>query len=421
MPLTAITLRNWRSFKEQRLELRPLTLIYGDNNAGKSALLRAVVALAEATHGLDGPLNWDGEVLRGLSFNDVRRQGIAAGESERLGWTLHGDDRWLSYEVDWFEPWREAVLYQAETFEGDRFEWVAKPEERGEQARTYRSGEETRRLEVHGFSLRGADEVEPSWPVLTTFLGEPCQWLRAGRKVPKITERSKRLKGELSVSGEGAVELLDHAPLVLEFVQRHFHEMTGYALELERVLPDKMFLRLNATLASAGRKANVSQLGDGVQGVIPVLTALGWLASEHKEAPSLLALEEPEAQLHPTSQRELGEAVCDALRLIKERGLERRLLVETHSEVLLMTLQLAIARGDIKPEEVAVYWVSQDEGTGLSVAKLLTVYENGTLGGLPRSAFRQQVELSGELLDAIPAVAPPVVKEVSELGRGGQR
>ena len=45
-------------------------------------------------------------------------------------------------------------------------------------------------------------------------------------------------------------------------------------------------------------------------------------------------------------------------------ALEPRILVETHSEVLLTSVQLAIANGEIPHEKVRVYWVeSRADGT----------------------------------------------------------
>jgi hypothetical protein len=328
------------------------------------------------------------------------------------------------------------VVSELELATGERLEFLGRHSQESEVIRRYnyssRHGVHEVGVEINGLGLKIHTnlEVAGKWHLSMGLNKLRCLWLRAGRKVPKITERTKRLRPIMNVDGSGALELLDHVPDVLEFVQRHFGRMTtpageahGYALELERVLPDEMFLRLNATLVSAKRRVNAAQLGDGVQGAIPVLTALGWWATAHDEAPDLLAVEEPESQLHPSSQRALGEAVCDALRLIKERKrkLSRKLLVETHSDVLLMTVQLAIARGELDPKDVAIYWVKQDMETGVSAARLLDVHENGTLGGLPRAAFREKIDLSGELLNAIPAFRATPREEAPRTGRKGQR
>ena len=46
--ITAIEIENFRGFgKRQRIELAPITLIYGANSAGKTALLHALLFLHE--------------------------------------------------------------------------------------------------------------------------------------------------------------------------------------------------------------------------------------------------------------------------------------------------------------------------------------------------------------------------------------
>jgi hypothetical protein len=233
------------------------------------------------------------------------------------------------------------------------------------------------------------------------------------------------------------LELLDRSGEVLRWVQERFASCTeGYQLRL--VNPDAK--NVKAMAMRGALDVDATELGDGVQGLIPTLTALGWMAcgsagavgvqegldldgnARRLSGPLILALEEPESQLHPTLQRALGEAVCEAVKEIKEAQAGRKLLIETHSDVLLMTVQVAIARGEIAPEDVAIYWVAQDEATGVSEARRLTVNVNGTLGGLPRKAFRQKIDLSGDLLKAIPAVLmEPGEDDAAVERRGGGR
>jgi hypothetical protein len=176
---------------------------------------------------------------------------------------------------------------------------------------------------------------------------------------------------------------------------------------------------VKAVAVRGGVTVDATELGDGVQGLIPTLTALGWMAcgSVQREGfvrepdhegnerratgPKLLALEEPESQLHPTLQRELGEAVCEAVKGIKAAGTGRKLLIETHSDVLLMTVQLAVARGEIAQEDVAIYWVAQDEVTGVSEARRVELDGSAALGWeWPLDAFDQRRALAAELVMA---------------------
>lgn len=73
MDLQSFTLANYRSFVEPTtIELRPLTLLFGYNNAGKSALLRALPLLAASLRGQPGvPLALDTPAARGGGFRDL--------------------------------------------------------------------------------------------------------------------------------------------------------------------------------------------------------------------------------------------------------------------------------------------------------------------------------------------------------------
>ena len=69
----AIFLKNLRCFAgRHRIELRPLTLVYGENNVGKSVLLRAIKLLADTVASLDEPLALGSPVARGASFDQLR-------------------------------------------------------------------------------------------------------------------------------------------------------------------------------------------------------------------------------------------------------------------------------------------------------------------------------------------------------------
>jgi AAA ATPase domain len=74
MHLKAFEVRNYRAFVEPaRVELRPLTLLFGYNNAGKSALARVLPLLRDSVGGEAGlPLNLDSEAVRGAEFADLR-------------------------------------------------------------------------------------------------------------------------------------------------------------------------------------------------------------------------------------------------------------------------------------------------------------------------------------------------------------
>lgn len=99
--IQSFTLKNYRSFVDRTtIELRPLTLLFGYNNYGKSTLLRILPLLADSLNGQSRtPLALDSPAVRGSHFNDLlsRITGtqefelelcLAESEIQRLKWTI---------------------------------------------------------------------------------------------------------------------------------------------------------------------------------------------------------------------------------------------------------------------------------------------------------------------------------------------
>jgi hypothetical protein len=91
---------------------------------------------------------------------------------------------------------------------------------------------------------------------------------------------------------------------------------------------------------------NLADVGFGCGQVLPILVA-GFNVAQG----GVLVAEEPEIHLHPKAQAELGSL----LHILYGRGIQ--LIVETHSEHLLIRLQSHVARGEIKAEDVNVFYV----------------------------------------------------------------
>jgi predicted ATPase len=71
--ISKIGIQNFKSIKQASLELRPLTVLVGENSAGKSSVLQAVVFLAQMVRSRSdgGIVTLNGPELRLGSFNDV--------------------------------------------------------------------------------------------------------------------------------------------------------------------------------------------------------------------------------------------------------------------------------------------------------------------------------------------------------------
>lgn len=88
----SITFENYKAFNQKQvLELKPITLLFGYNNSGKSSALRLIPLLSASFSSLlpltytKNHLNYAAECLRGATFSDI----------------THGSDNKLTLGIQW--------------------------------------------------------------------------------------------------------------------------------------------------------------------------------------------------------------------------------------------------------------------------------------------------------------------------------
>ncbi len=100
---------------------------------------------------------------------------------------------------------------------------------------------------------------------------------------------------------------------------------------------------------------SIADVGLGVSQVLPVLVAL--LVAEPGQ---LVYIDQPELHLHPRAQSALATVLASAAK----RGV--RVVVETHSSLLLLGIQTLVAQGELSTDLVRFHWFSRDPKTGYS-------------------------------------------------------
>lgn len=135
---------------------------------------------------------------------------------------------------------------------------------------------------------------------------------------------------------------------------------------------------------------SIADVGFGVSQVLPVVVAL--LAAEEGQ---LVYLEQPEIHLHPRAQVAMAQVIANAA----QRGV--RVVVETHSSLLLRGVQTLVAKGQLSPELVKLHWFTRNPKNGATEIRSADLDENGAFGDWPEDFDDVTLDTERDYLDAV--------------------
>jgi hypothetical protein len=135
-------------------------------------------------------------------------------------------------------------------------------------------------------------------------------------------------------------------------------------------------------------RVNIADVGVGVSQTLPVLVAL------HAAKPGqLVYIEQPETHLHPRAQFALAQVLASAAK----RGI--RVVVETHSSLLLLGVETLVAEGNLSPDLVKLHWF-QREKDGHTVVRSGNLDEAGRTGDWPEDFDNVTLHAQKRYMDA---------------------
>ncbi len=419
--VSKVSLNNFKCFaaavEPNEVELRPLTLFYGYNNAGKSAFLRGICMALNSLVG-DGaePLSCTPPVFSpGMTLGDVITQD--KGSHIELGITLRHDASPSTLDL----TWRIVDLPERGTHVVHRFratrgqgelvildaKWLAGEESDGSLSRSYEvlfegSSPVSIPLQFHG--LLPTASGQPAVPEgLQRFLDDIHQvspstafWLSSNRISVRRAFPKQRFRLHMDDNGDGFETILFQSWRRPANVALFDAVSAWYERNLEQKLTIVEHAR-EFELAFAPRgtpyRVNICDVGQGLQETLPLLTALHAYRLDEFSM-SQVAVEEPESHLHPSLHAALGREFCS---LIGQPGAPR-VLLETHSQNLLLSVQLEIVKQNIEPRDVLVYWF-RPLGDGSTRAERVEfdVFGQPT-GNWPPGVFADDIDQARELI-----------------------
>jgi predicted RNA methylase len=218
---------------------------------------------------------------------------------------------------------------------------------------------------------------------------ESVVWLGPLRSAPRrFYDRSSHG----AAAGDGrhiALFLLDHATAVDQVNDWLERMEVPYSL---KVLPLGTGSGVNVVgdlvaIVLTDRRSKVdvtpADVGFGVSQILPVIV------ESLSQRESIILVEQPETHLHPRLQARLADLFIEATR---SGGLGNQMLVETHSEHLILRIQRRIREGQIDAAHVSVVYVDQDEQGRTTVRRLRLDDKGDFLDEWPHGFFDERLD-----------------------------
>jgi predicted ATPase len=159
-------------------------------------------------------------------------------------------------------------------------------------------------------------------------------------------------------------------------------------IQTQRLNETQLELRVGRIPGNSTDTVNIADVGFGVSQVLPVVVAL--LVAQPGQ---LVYIEQPEIHLHPRAQVALAEIFAEAI----NRGVQ--VIVETHSELFLLSIQTLVAENKIAPDDVKLHWFTRS-ADGSSTVTTAELDETGAFGDWPEDFGSTSLDLTHRYLSS---------------------
>ena len=149
------------------------------------------------------------------------------------------------------------------------------------------------------------------------------------------------------------------------------------------VVAQGSYSELIAKAPARNTNVHLPQSGRGLSHVLPVVVMA---LTTCKLGPGVDIVEHPESELHPQAHSHIADLLIDNL-----AGSSRPMIVETHSEMILLRARRRIAEGRLSPSSVLVYWIEADAKSG-SLARRIKIESDGQMDHWPEGVFVEDYE-----------------------------
>ncbi|MCY4600699.1 MAG: hypothetical protein OXF27_12375 [Acidobacteria bacterium] len=397
MELRRYSLERYKGYvRRAEVEVAPLTILVGPNNSGKTALAQAIPLLAGGLALPDSdtreplPLESCG-IRHGESFEDLVTGRVVHGRLP-LSITLGGK----SGELSLFATVTNVVA-PGRSSERQISDWRLQSNGRTIVAERQGFGESSDYLiSVSGASpdLRPvvwkgllpkqphalAEWIGPHIDALETWAAG-VRYLRCPRRLgPSPFRASERAPANIGPDGCDTPLALAADDGLRESVRDWYRKTFGVPVD---IVAQGSYSDLVTGTPVRDSDVRIGQAGRGLSHVLPVVVAA---LSARQAGSGVDVIEHPEAELHPAAHADVAELLLENL-----AGPARPLIVETHSEMILLRARRWVAEGRLPARQVLVYWVHAEPERG-SMLEKIEIGENGEMESWPDGVFIEDYE-----------------------------
>lgn len=382
MFIEQLALENFKCFQQTTIDFSKITLLTGANSSGKSSIIKAILAALQTN---DFPFylspNGDyvnlGDYSEMVFRNDTTKE---IGVSFKLNTEVMPSNRFYDVSAKWVQ--NNNVMPKLSFLVAKGISPLVK--------------EYTLELKLINNLYKRSITNPPSSETFEklsdmspfqkikmfetfTNLRRDTLFISSFRNQPRRTYYQKAKAGRIDTSGEGYIDQ------ILEWEQQNSDKFN----QLIKILNDlKLINTLETNLLQGGRfelriqtekdavPMSLTDVGFGINQFLPIIVGDLQLSNG-----STLMIEQPEIHLHPSIQATFGDYLT---RQILDNN--KHYLIETHSEYLLNRLRLNIVKGELTPDDVAVYYFENTPPNGTKTHKI-EFGKDGQIRNAPATFF----------------------------------
>ena len=339
--LTHIEFENYRIFKKRQvLDIKPITLFFGKNNAGKSAVLKLPILGVSIMKSMEDTSNKGFELKRhGITIANTYRD-LIFGRASSVASFCFSNEQGNRIDYSFHVDLGKLIVDKTEID-----------------------------IKVDGMNTL-VDYIGP-------FRAEPDTDLRLDETVRKTSRPDGALTYQQLIRDVNSTSHI-LSDKVSQWYKQNF-EGWGVYVDHSTTSTGEVY---NVVMKINEITTPIGDCGTGIKQSLPIVIR----ACQPAEEPTLVILEEPESHLNPAAHAELCQLIVDSTK----EDTNKRYLIETHSHTFILRLQRLLAEGKISPDDVALYFVQYNEGS--SQLERIEMMPDGSIPQWPTGMFEEVMD-----------------------------